>query len=472
MGVLPADGVTIATTRSIWRQVLALALPNLAQQYLHLFVQLSDQKIAAEFPVPVAERADYLSALTTAGYLYWCVTSYTVLVSVGATALVARFVGAGEWTTARRATGQAVLLGIAFGLIGTFAGLLGLRSLIAAVGPSGLAAEHCIAFLTPLAILLTFQITESACVACLVGAGDTRTGLYVLGGVALLNVPLAWGLCFGVGSLPGMGFVGIALGTGISHTIGCVVVLLLLARGRCGLKLHLADLVPDLVLLRRMLRVSIPAAIDSLSVAMSQLWFLSLVNALPTVASAAHGIAIRVEALGYLAGAAFGTAAMSLVGRNLGAKNPHEAARCGWVSFAFCAAVMSGMGLLYYLLAPVFFRFFGGDPEVVAVGVPVLQLIAFAMPALAGMIVFLSALRGAGDTRVPVLFNWFGFLCVRIPLAYLLTRATVNLGPLGVVTGFDMGLYGAWIAMVTDIWVRGVFFVLRFAGGRWKHVVV
>ena len=472
MAEVSADGPAIASNRTIWRQVLALALPNLAQQYLHLIVQLSDQKIAAEILVPHAERADYLSALTTAGYLYWCISSYTVLVSVGATALVARFVGGGDWPTARRATGQAVLLGIAFGLIGTLAGLFGLRSLIEAVGPPGLAGEHCIEFLTPLAILLAFQITESACVACLVGAGDTRTGLYVLGGVAILNVPLAWGLCFGVGPIPGLGFVGIALGTGLSHMIGCIVVLILLARGRFGLKLHLADIVPDRTLCRRLLRVSIPAAIDSLSVAVSQLWFLSLVNALPTVSSAAHGIAIRVEALGFLAGAAFGTAAMSLVGRNLGARNPHEAARNGWAAFVLGCAMMSGMGVLYFLLAPVFFRFFGGDREVVEVGVPVLKLIAFAMPALAGQIVFLSALRGAGDTRVPVLFNWFGFLCVRIPLAYLLTRSTVNLGPLGTIAGFDMGLYGAWIAMVSDIWVRGIFFVLRFAGGRWKRVEV
>jgi putative MATE family efflux protein len=472
MGEVPAAATVPTIPRPIWRQVLALALPNLAQQYLHLLVQLSDQKIAAEFPVPAADRADYLSALTTAGYLYWCITSYTVLVSVGATALVARFVGAGDWSSARRATGQAVFLGILFGAIGSLAGVFNLRGLITLIGPSGAAADHCVAFLLPLAILLTFQITESACVACLIGAGDTRTGLYVLGGVAILNVPLAWGLCFGVGPFEGIGFVGIALGTALSHVTGCIVVLVLLARERSNLTLRLADLIPDRELCRRMLRVSIPAAVDSLSVAVSQLWFLSLVNALPTVASAAHGIAIRVEALGFLAGGAFGTAAMSLVGRNLGARNPHQAARCGWAAFALGCLAMSAMGVLYYLLAPVFFRFFGGDPDVVAVGVPVLKLIAFAMPALAGQIVFLSALRGAGDTRVPVLFNWFGFLCVRIPLAYLLTRRAVDLGPLGTIEGYDLGLHGAWIAMVADIWVRGLVFIARFAGGRWKRVEV
>ena len=52
---------------------------------------------------------------------------------------------------------------------------------------------------------------------------------------------------------------------------------------------------------------------------------------------------------------------------------------------------------------------------------------------------------------MPVLFSWFGFLCVRIPLAYLLTTPQVSLGPLGMVRGYDMGLFGAWVAMTVVI---------------------
>ena len=109
---------------------------------------------------------------------------------------------------------------------------------------------------------------------------------------------------------------------------------------------------------------------------------------------------------------------------------------------------------------------------VIETGVPVLRMIAFAMPALASQIIFTAALRGAGDTRVPVLISWLGFLGIRIPLAYLLTRPAVDLGPLGVVPGYDMGLFGAWVAMCADIWVRGLFFALRFAGGKWKTIEV
>lgn len=460
----------------LWRPVLALALPALAQQYLHLLVRLSDQYLADNFQLPdPQQRATYLSALTTAGYLYWFVSSYTILVSVGATALVARFVGAKDLPLASRATGQAIVLAFAFGLIGSVAGLLGLPALVEALQLRGDAAKFCTDFLTPLAVLLAFQIIESACVACLAGAGDTRTGLKVLGLVAVLNIPLAWGLCFGVGPWEGLGFVGISLGTGLSHLVGCTVLLLILARGRSGLKLTVANLIPNFDLIRRLLRVSVPAGIDSLSVAACQLWFLSLVNRLGDTASAAHGIALQWEALGYLAGGAFGTAAMALVGQNLGARDPARAARAARTAFRIGAAVMITMGVCFVIFAVPMFRLFcheDGTQPVIELGVPVLRLIALAMPALAAQIIFTSALRGAGDTRIPVLISWFGFLGVRIPLAYLLTRQAVDLGWLGVVPGYDLGLLGAWVAMSIDIWVRGSLLALRFAGGQWKTIEV
>jgi putative MATE family efflux protein len=472
----PSPAAPDRLSRPLARQVLALALPALAQQYLHLVVQLSDQFLAGRFPLADESARDrYLSALNTAGYLYWFVSSYTVLVSVGSTALVARFVGAKDWAMARHATGQSVVLAVAFGLLGSTAGLIGLPDLIRALQLTGDAARVCGEFLTPLAALLAFQITESACAACLAGAGDTKTGLKVLGLVAVLNVPLAWGLCFGVGPLPGLGFVGIALGTGLSHVIGCVTLLVILARGRSGLKLQLAHLFPDVPLIRRLLWVSVPAGVDSLSVAFFQLWFLSLVNRLGTVASAAHGIALRWEALGFLAGGAFGTAAMALVGQNLGAREPARAARCGWTAYAIGGGVMCAMGVLFVLLARPMFRLFCPTDDlqpVVEAGVPALRLIAVAMPALAAQIVFTSALRGAGDSRRPVLFSWLGFLGVRIPLGHVLALPQVDLGPLGVVPGYGMGLLGAWVAMCADIWIRGAFFTLRFASGRWKGIEV
>jgi putative MATE family efflux protein len=448
-----------------WRRVIVLALPALAQQYLVLFIQHYDQFLAEGF------SDAHKAALNTANYIYWLTTCYAIVVSAGATALVGRFVGAGDRRMADHACGQAILLAVGLGLAGTAAVLPFLPDLLAPLnlkdGASDIAAEY----LAPLVLLLVLQLVETGGIACLVGAGDTRTGLYVLCGVALVNVPVAYVLSRDLLGWK-LGFVGIAWGTALSHAVGGIIVLLLLIRGRSGLRLTLANLKPDFPLLVRLLRVSVPAAVDSMSIALCQLWFLRIVNDLGNVAAAAHGIALRWEAFGYQAGGAFGIASMTLVSQNLGAGRPREAARGGWMMFALACGVMSFMGVMFWLFAWPMCRFYAGGEEVAALGVLALRTVAFAMPALASAIVFTQALRGAGDTRVPVLFSWTGFLVVRIPLAYLLTSRELDLGPLGIVHGFDMGLFGAWIAMLADIWLRGILFLWRFVGGKWKRVKV
>jgi putative MATE family efflux protein len=455
-----------------WRLVLMLALPVLAQQGLYFAVSLSDVYLAGHLPVPPEHREAVLAARTTAHYVTWFITCYNVLVTVGSTALVARFVGAGDHRLAMAVTHQSLLLaGVMAAVATAFAFAGGLHLLVDSLQLRGLAASYAVAYLRPIFLLLIFQIVEAAGIACLVGAGDTRTGLWVMMGVAIVNIPLAWGLGWGLGPLPQLGFVGIAVGTALSHTLGGCFVLWRLARGRYGLRLHLALFRPRFDLLARLLRVSVPAGFDSLSVVAGQFWFLNIVNGLGTQAGAAHGIALVWEAMGYLSGAAFGTAATTLVGQNLGAGRPGQAARAGWMAYALGTVVMSLMGLTFYVLAPQMFRVFcseASDEPIVDLGVPVLRLVAYAMPALASTIVFTYALRGAGDTRVPVLFTWTGFFLVRIPLAYLLTSDSVSLGPFGTIAGFNLGLRGAWWAMFADLLVRGVFFFGRFARGAWK----
>jgi len=447
---------SVVASSPIPSQILWLAAPALIQQGLLLVVQLYDQYLAGQY------TESHQAALTNANYLYWFTTSYTVVVNAGATALVGRLIGGGDVATASRAVGQALLLAMLFGVAASTAGLFGLPAFISLLGLSGDGARVAVEYLLPLAGLLPFYMMETACIACLVGAGDTRTGLKTLLIVVIVNTPAAWGLSHGSWGLPNLGFVGIALGTGLAHVVGCIYVVSVLVRGRFGLKLTPPSLVPDRALLIRLLRVSIPAALDSLSVGVFQFVFLGFVNRIGETAAAAHGVAIRLEGLGYLSGAAFATATSAIVGRALGEKRPDLAAKAGWTALAYGAGVMTFMGTMFFVFARDMFEIFcrgEGQQEVIDVGVPVLRLIAFAMPGLAGSIILTQALRGAGDTRVPVLFTWIGFVGVRLPLAAVLTNPYF---------GIELGLIGAWTAMFVDIYVRGVFYLIRFAGGRWK----
>jgi len=455
------------------RRVLALAWPVWLQQLLLMTVGLYDQFLAGNNPPSDANlHVPYQAAQTTAIYLAWFISSCSALVSVGSTALVARFIGAGDKNLARHTTNQSIFMAVLFGLVATVVGLSTVGELVQLVRMSGPAARMAVEFLIPMLALLVFQMVEQAGLACLVGAGDTRPMLWILGGVATINMPLAW-ICFhGWGPIPAFGFPGIALGTALSHAVGGIAVVIMLARGRAGLTLSRRDLLPDPALIRRLLRISIPATIDTISLCVCQLWFLAMVNGLGDTAAAAHGIAIRWESLGYLSGHAFATAAAALVGQALGARRPEEATRAGWTAFGMGCGVMTVMGVIFYVLAPNMFGLFCPDAHqrpVIVAGVPVLRLVAFAMPPLACIIIFTGVMRGAGDTRVPMLLTWIGFLVIRIPLAYFLMYDAI---PHTSVRGLGLGLYGAWLAMFADLTIRGILFLLRFLTGGWKRVRV
>jgi putative MATE family efflux protein len=469
-------GRLLDLNRPALRLVFQLAWPIWIYQLLILAVNFCDRLLAGRFlDLPPEQHLAAQAAQTTANYLAWVLTSYTVLVSVGSIALVARFSGAGEHDMAVRATNQSILLAVFLGITGGTIGLIALPALLEWIQMVGTTGEYARQFMRPLLVMLAFQMVEAAGIACLDGAGDTRTGLFVVGGVAILNVPLTMLFFFGAGPVPALGFPGIAVGTALAHTAGGLSVLTLLARGHSGLKLSWRYLRPDWQLLYRLLRVSVPAGADSLSRAVGQIWFLRIVNGLSIAARGAHGIAIHLEALSYKSGEAFATATMTLVGQNLGAGRPKRAAWSGWVGFLTGGAVMATMGVVFFVTARPLFEVFCPSPDqrdIVEAGVPVLQLVAFAQPALASCNVFTAALRGAGDTRVPVLISWLGFFVVRIPLAYLLTQSSVDLGPLGTVRGAGLGLFGAWLAMTADLFVRGLIFLARFASGRWQRIAV
>lgn len=458
-----------------WQLVLWLTWPALLQNWLMLVVNLSDRLLAGRFQhLGAAEQAATQAAQTTAAYVAWVFSSYATLVCIGATTLVAHLTGANDRRGARQVLHQALLLAFVLGVAGVAAGSWLMKPGLALLQLHGAAADYAAEYLRPLLWQLPLQMLCAAGIACLVGAGDTRTGLWVLGGVALLNLPFSWLLFRGIGSMRGLGFPGIALGTAISQSIGSVAVLLVLWRGRAGLRLRLSYLVPRPDLLARMLRVGVPAAVDTLSMQVGQLCFLGLVNALGDAAAAAHGVALTWEALGYQSGAAFGTAAITLVGQGLGARRPEQAARNGWTAFALGAGVMSLMGLVFFSLARPMFLLFCPHPSqaaIVETGVPALRLVAFAMPALAACIIVAAALRGAGDSHGPMLYTWVGMFAVRLPLAVLLTRSVVTVGEWSI-PGIDLGLLGAWLAMFADLHLRGLGILLRFTRGRWRTIRV
>ncbi|QEH34319.1 Multidrug resistance protein MdtK [Aquisphaera giovannonii] len=443
--------------RSIAGQVLWLAGPVFVEQSLLYLIGLSDTVVAGRYL-----GADDLAGVTVANYLLWALGTLFTIASVGGTALVARSVGAGRWDEAVRYCGQAFAVGLGLGaaalaLIQAFA-----RPLVSTMNLSGPSAAAAVLFLRIVAAVSPLLACTAVGNACLRGAGDTRTGMKVMVLMNAVNVGLTWLLAVGWGPVPALGLAGIAIGTAFGEGIGGLVMLMLLARGRSGLRLGAANLRPERAAVARLLRISLPAAGDSITNVGCQLWFLGLINRLGPIATAAHGVAIRCEAIAFLTISAFAVAASTLAGQYLGARRPRRAARAAATAWVMGMAFLSLLGVALYTRGEAMFQVFlaGRQPEVLVEGVDVLRIVALAMPALATINVLNGTLNGSGDTRWPWAITLAGYLLVRIPMTYLLTLPAAG-------GGFEMGLRGAWIAMFADLHVRALLVGGRFLGGGW-----
>jgi putative MATE family efflux protein len=437
--------------------LLRLVWPVLVEQVLVMLVGFSDTLLAGHYLTE-----SHLAAMTVISYALWTLTNLFSIVSIGAVAMTARFVGGGDWHAANRVTNQSFVLGGILAVVFTACGLLlgdRLAGLLQLGGEPAVLATRYLRFLVP---MLPLMMLEAVGIGCLRGAGDMVTGLVTMTLVNVVNITVAWSLLLGIGPLPQLGWDALPIGTACGHAVGGSIPFILLLRGRTGLRIRRSLLRPDFQLMRRILRIGLPGGIDVLSIVACQLVFISIVDRLGTVAAAAHGVAIRIESLAYLPGYAFQIASATLAGQYLGARDYRQASRSVLTACAASGSLLMAAGLVLFFGSHQLVRvFLSADQTDVAAIVPsLLQIVSFAMVPLALVQVLTGALRGAGDTRWPLAFTFIGFLGVRIPAALLLAHA------------WGWGVKGAWYAMVADVMVRCLLIAYRFNRGGWKRIEV
>ncbi len=451
--------------------MLWLTLPVLIEQILHVLVGFTDLWLTGNFLPGEA----FVAAMTLMIYALWLVGNVFGVVALGSTAMIARFVGARDHEMANRVMNQSILTGMVWALLlmavalpsaGLFPQVMGLKGTAAAAAERYLTIEFCV---------LPAVMVERVAIACFRGAGDTVIGLVVMAIVNVINMGCSYALCTGLGPLPELGWTGIALGTAIGHCCGAIILLSLLAGGRAGFRLRLGGMRPDFGLIRRILRIGIPGGIDVILVNICQLIFLRIVLSLGDAPAAAHGVAIQVEALGYMPGGAFQVSAATMAGQYLGARDLVRARYSVIQTCIVAAVVMMLAGVIFYVaatpLAGVFLN--GSNKDVVPLAAQLLRIVAYAMAPLAIVLVLVGALRGAGDTRWPLALNLLGVVFFRVPIAYYLTRGEFFLPLVGwTIHGANLGVVGAWYAMVLDIVIRCILLMLRFRHDAWQRIEV
>jgi Na+-driven multidrug efflux pump len=182
-----------------------------------------------------------------------------------------------------------------------------------------------------------------------------------------------------------------------------------------------------------------------------------IVSIFGSAALAGYTIAIRIVIFVLLPSWGLSNAAATLVGQNLGAKQPERAATSVWRTGFYNMLFLGGIGLVFMLFAEPVVRLFTQDPQVIPLAASCLRIISYGNIGYAYGMVMLQAFNGAGDTLTPTVVNLFGFWFIEIPLAYCLAL------PLGLRSN------GVFVSIVVAEAAIAIASILLFRQGRWKR---
>ncbi|MCL6451110.1 MAG: MATE family efflux transporter [Acetobacteraceae bacterium] len=437
------------------RRILRLALPAMGEMVLHMAVWMIDTAMVGRL------GAAALSSVGLGGQVYFSALFAVGAVGVGCTALVARHVGEGRLDRAGFYGGQSITLSLALGVLLTSAAWLAAPGVFRLAGLGREVSASGVVYLRILSLAAPFHLSNLAAGAILRGSGDARTPLFVAGLTNLINALADYLLIFGVGGFPRLGVRGAALASAAGVAAGSLAYVAVYLSGRPRVRPGRSSLFP----LRpreawRVLRLSIPAGLESLLMDGARTVNTFIITVLGTVPFAAAQVAIAAESLSFMPGYGFTLAASVLAGQNLGAGQHRRAVGETWQSLRMAVAVMGGMGLVFLLFPRPLTSLFTTDAGVVREAARCLFVAAFAQPFLAITEVLCGALRGAGDTRTPLGITVLGAWGLRVPLVFLAVRVA------------GLSLVYAWVVMVVEWAVRAVVSAALFRRGRWLRTRV
>jgi len=288
------------------------------------------------------------------------------------------------------------------------------------------------------------------------GAGDAAVAMRLLWVSNIINLILDPCLIFGWGPFPKLGVTGAALATFTGRSIGVLYQFYRLLRGTERIRILASQLRVNVGVLLRLTRVSLTGILQFAVADVSWIGLVRIVSLFGSAALAGYTIAIRIVIFVILPSWGLSNAAATLVGQNLGAKQPERAERSVWRTGLYNMLFLGSVGVFFVFFADPIIRLFTNDPAVVPLAVSCLRILSYGNIGYAYGMVMLQAFNGAGDTITPTVVNFFGFCMLELPLAYALAV------PLGFRTN------GAYYAIVFAEGAIAVAGVLLFRRGKWK----
>ena len=445
------------TQGSIRGAIVLLAIPMILELMLESVFAVVDMYFVSHLP-------NSEDAIATVGLTESVITIiYTIAMGLGmgATAVVARRIGEKNPEAAAHAGAQSILIGILAALVLSTAGLIFAPDILRLMKAQPQVVKEGAIFTRimlggSMVIVLIFLIN-----GVFRGAGDAAIAMRSLWLASIINIILCPTLINGYGPFPELGLKGAAIATVIGRGTGVIYQCYHLFHSKGNMKIRWVHFKFDFPVIKHLLEVAWPATFQFFIQSGSWIvlaWLVSDTGG--THATAGYQVAIRNVVFFILPAWGLSNAAATLVGQNLGAKQPERAERSVILATRLNALFMAVVMFIFLLFASPIISIFTTQPEVHRFGVLSMQIIGSGYIFYGIGMVMVQALNGAGDTKTPTWINIVGFWLFQIPFAFLLAKV------------FKMGPIGAFIAVPVAETLIALVAWYYFKKGGWKEVKV
>ncbi len=429
--------------RLLWNFTVPMLIGNVFQQSYNLVDSI------------VVGRAIGKAALAAVGASFpiiFLLVSLIIGATMGFSILISQFFGAKDLVRVRRTIDTAYLFLFFASLLMTGLGLAFAGRILVLLNTPAEILPQALTYLRITFGGLIFLFGYNSVSAVLRGLGDSKTPLYFLVFSTLLNVALVMLFV----TVLHWGIAGSAWATVIAQAFSFLLAVIYLNKTHKVLKFRLKGYKFDSDILKKSLAIGLPSGVQNMLVAGGMMAVTRLVNGFGTDAIAAFTAAGRVDTFAVMPAMSLSMAISTFVGQNIGA-GKMERVKKGLKA----ALYISGVTSLLTTLAVVIFGWhlvsmFNSDPAVVAIGSRYLLIVGGFYIVFSSMFVVNGALRGAGDTFVPMIFTVIALWLIRVPVSVYLSER--------------IGTDGIWWGMPAA-WVAGLALsVLYYSTGRWKRL--
>ena len=430
------------TSGPILRHLVLFALPLMLGNVFQMLYNTVDSIIVGNF---VSKQA--LAAVGSTTPIVNMMVFFFNGFSVGAGVVIGRCFGARDMKKLHTAVQTTMAATFVISLLFTVLGVAGVRPLLRLMNTPADVFEDAVLYLRiyigGISGLLVYNMGSGV----LRAVGDSTRPLYFLILTSLLNIVLDLFFVLAVG----MGVAGVAVATILSQFISAALVLLLLTRTRDIYRMQWSELRIDFPTLRRIFSVGMPAALQSILTAFSNVFVQGYINFFGSDVMAGWGSYNKLDQFILLPMQSVAMAATTFVSQNSGAGDEKRSHQGTVTAIAMTCTVMGLIAAALFIWAPGAVRLFSPDADVIRYGVMFIRTNVFFLLFNCVNHVLAGSLRGRGDARGPMIIMLTSFVAIRQCYLYLVTHFVANT-PRLVGFGYPVGWFSCCVLLSLYAW--------------------